>query len=132
MKSSYTYTILRYCHDTATGEFVNAGVVLYAPEGRFAGARCRKTLGRVSKVFPEVNGAVFRSLMRHIEGEIRGFGTRLREELAFEHPPVSAMDIARSVLPVDDSSLQWSPPGRGLTEHPEKTLESLFERFVTR
>lgn len=31
-KSAYTYTVLRYMHDMATGEFLNAGVALLAPE----------------------------------------------------------------------------------------------------
>jgi hypothetical protein len=32
MKTTYSFTILRYVHDIATGEFVNMGVALYAPE----------------------------------------------------------------------------------------------------
>jgi hypothetical protein len=38
---SYTYTVLRYVHNTTSGEFVNVGVVLYAPEARYASAVCR-------------------------------------------------------------------------------------------
>lgn len=43
MKTAYTYTVLRYVHDTTTGEFVNVGVALYAPELRYASALCRTT-----------------------------------------------------------------------------------------
>ena len=32
MKTTFTYTVLRYVHDIATGEFVNMGVALDAPE----------------------------------------------------------------------------------------------------
>jgi hypothetical protein len=38
MKTAYTYTILRYVHDTATGEFVNVSVALYAPDANFVSA----------------------------------------------------------------------------------------------
>ena len=33
-------------------------------------------------------------------------------------------------MPVDDSSLQFSPEGYGMTDNPEKTLEKIFSRYV--
>ncbi len=38
MKTHYAYTVLRYVHDTTSGEFVNVGVVLYSREARYASA----------------------------------------------------------------------------------------------
>ena len=46
--------------------------------------------------------------------------------------PASVTDVAHAVLPPDDSSLQWSPPGSGLSENLSQTLEGLFDRMVTR
>jgi hypothetical protein len=132
MKVSYTYTILRYVHDPATGEFANVGVVLFAPEAKFARAFCRDTFGRLAKIFPGMNGETFKSLMRYIESRIDEIGGRLQAELPLEKPPVDALALASQVLPHDDSSLQWSPLGSGLSERPSETLERLFERFVTR
>ena len=40
--------------------------------------------------------------------------------------------FAQSVLPRDDSSLQWSSVGVGRTSDPAGTLEKLYERMVTR
>jgi Protein of unknown function (DUF3037) len=51
MKTTFTYTVLRYVHDIATGEFVNMGVVLYAPEARYVSALCNPRYGRLSKMF---------------------------------------------------------------------------------
>jgi hypothetical protein len=45
-------------------------------------------------------------------------------------PYASVMELAQSVIPQDDSSLQWAPMGSGLTSDPDATLELLFERFV--
>lgn len=132
MKSSYSYTVLRYFHDTTTGEFLNVGVGLYAPDRKFAAAICRRSSGRVAKVFPGVDSRVFKTLMLHIQRKFEKFGKRLEGEFAFEAAPTSVMDIAQNILPKDDSSLQWSPPGGGLTENPENTLESLFDRLVTK
>ena len=36
------------------------------------------------------------------------------------------------ILPSDDSALQWSPVGTGLTADPAKTLERLYARYVAR
>src|SRR3546814_11991735 len=43
----------------------------------------------------------------------------------------SVMDYARSIVPADDSSLQWSPVGSGITDDAQKTLNALFLRMVT-
>lgn len=133
MRTSYTYTVLRYVHDITTGEFANVGVVLYAPSASFAGVRCRHTLGRISKTFPGMDGDAFKSLMRHVESRLAAMSDRIRNDLPnVERRPETAMDLAHSVLPADDSSLQWSPMGSGITEAPATTLDSLCERFVTR
>ena len=130
MKTPYTYSVLRYVHDTTTGEFINVGVVLYSPEARYASALCRSTFGRISKTFPGMDGDVFKSQMRFVQSRIEEIGDGLKQELPLNGHPTSVMDVAHAVLPPDDSSLQWSPPGSGLSENLSQTLESLFDRMV--
>jgi len=132
MKAAYTYTVLRYIHDITTGEFVNVGAAIYAPEARYASAICRTTYSRLTKVFPGMDGEAFKGLMRFIQSRFEEIGDRLKSELPFEGQPTSVLDLAHKILPPDDSSLQWSPLGSGLTEDPSRTLEALFDRFVTR
>jgi hypothetical protein len=132
MKTAYTYTLLRYVHDVASGEFANVGVVVVAPGARFAGAHCRDTYGRISKMFPDMDRDGFKSLMRYIEAQVDQVGARLQAELPFEDMPSDAGALARSVLPHDDSSLQWGPVGGGLCEDPRQKLEDLFARYVVR
>lgn len=127
---TYTYTILRYVHDVATGEFVNVGVALYAPQARYASAQCRTTYRRLNKVFPGMNGEYFRSLMRHIQARFEELGEQLTNELALTEPS-NVIELAHSILPRDDSSLQWSTIGSGVTANPSETLDKLFERMVT-
>lgn len=126
---TYTYTVLRYVHDIATGEFVNVGVALHAPQARYASAQCRTTYGRLNKVFPGMNGEHFRSLMRHIQARFEELGEQLTNELALSEPR-NVMEIASSILPRDDSSLQWSTIGSGVTSNPSETLDKLYERMV--
>lgn len=131
MKTAYTYTFLRYVHDVTSGEFANVGVVVLAPDARYAGALCRETHGRISKMFPDMNRDGFKSVMRYIESRVVDLGERLRGELSLEAAPADAGVLARSVVPHDDSSLQWGPVGGGLCEDPAQKLEELYTRYVT-
>lgn len=127
----YSYTVLRYVHDTVTGEFVNVGVALYAPEAGYLNAICRTTYRRVSTAFPGLNGEQFRVVMRHVQARFEQLGERLSTRQAAPDER-SLQDIARGVLPIDDSSFQWSPIGVGLAADPSQTIEALFNRMVMR
>lgn len=128
-KTAYTYTVLRYVHDVASGECLNVGVALFAPDHKYVSVRCRTTYHRLKNVFPTLDGDSFRAAMRHVADSFDGFGQALRDELPLQSRD-SVMDFAHAVLGADDSSLQWSPAGAGVTADPERTLERLFERFV--
>lgn len=133
MKTTYTFTVLRYVHDITTGEFVNVGVALHAPHASFLGAMCTPRYGRVSKVFLDINAEHFRSLMRFIQSRFEEQAENLQQGvLSFVKEPKSVIEFARNILPPDDSSLQWSEPGGGMTDNPSKTLELLYERMVQR
>src|SRR5882724_11514376 len=99
MKSAYSYTLLRYVHDVTSGEFANVGILVFSPDARYAGALCRETHGRISKMFPDMNRDGFKSLMRYIESQIDAAGLRMQSELALDTMPADALALARSVLP---------------------------------
>lgn len=128
-KSPYTYTILRYVHDAATAEFVNVGVVLQCPDRAFFGAKLRHKYGRLSALFPDLDREAFRSSMYGLERAFHHLGKVYRKDDLLR-PKSDASALAREVLPPDDSSLQWSPVGSGLTRDPEYELERLFVRLV--
>jgi len=130
MNTPYTYTILRYVHDTMTGEFVNVGVALFAPERKYAGALCRTTYGRLANTFPGMDGEAFKRMMRFIQSRFEEIGERLHSELPLDAIPQTVLEFAHQVLPADDSSLQWSPMGSGLTADASRTLEGLYDRMV--
>jgi hypothetical protein len=83
-------------------------------------------------MFPDMDRDGFKSMMRYIEAQIDQVGARLQGELPFGELPVDAGALARSVLPHDDSSLQWSAVGGGLCVDPRQKLEELFARYVVR
>jgi hypothetical protein len=130
-KTAYTYTVLRYVHDIGTGEFLNVGVALLAPECNFIDARCRTTYKRLRDVFPSLDGDSFRVRMRHVAREFKRLQAELEAEPSVQVTQPGVMAFAHAVLGADDSSLQWSPMGAGLSADPSATLEQLYERFVT-
>jgi len=130
-RNPYTYTTLRYVHDVISGEFINVGVVLHCPRTRFLGAKLRHTYGRMTAVFPDLDGAAFRSSMTAIERALRDLGAAYAQDTLFRSEG-TAVSMARSVLPADDSSLQWSSLGSGLTSDPDRELEQLYERLVSK
>ena len=130
-KFPYTYTILRYVHDVMTGEFINVGVVMHVPSQHQVLARTRTTIGRIRGVFPDLDRNAFTVAMNAVQ---RGF-----RKIAKAHAKTSlfgskadASEFARQAVPADDSSLQWSAVGSGLTSDAKQTFERLYERFVAR
>jgi Protein of unknown function (DUF3037) len=125
-KLPYTYTILRYVHDVMTGEFVNVGVVMHVPSQRRVLAKTRTTIGRLRGVFPDLDRDAFTSAMRAVQ---RSLSTIEKETTISEG---DATAFASYAVPRDDSSLQWSPAGSGLTSAVERTFERLYDRFVAK
>lgn len=128
---SYSFTILRYVHDVVAGESLNVGVVLHDSTGARLLVRTQKSVARLRQTFSGIDPTAFRGMMSSIE---RGVSL-LAKELAAE--PFTGRDLdvlkcVRRVLPDDDSALQWSAAGWGLTGDVSETMDHLFERYVTR
>jgi hypothetical protein len=131
-KHPYTYTVLRYVHDTSTGEFANVGVVISAPSAKFADAILRPTYGRLSKMFPGMDGEHFRQVIRHLQSRFEEIASQVREEMDLGQKPTNAQELAFSVIAPDDSSFQWSAMGSGLAADLPVTLESIYQKMVER
>lgn len=130
-REPYSYVVLRYVHDILTSEFVNVGLVMVLPGRPLLLTRSRKTFGRIKNVFPDLDSASYKRAIEAIERGMESVRRGLKDEGLFKDGR-TAGDYARIALPLDDSSLQWSPVGAGLTTDPEKTFEQLYQRFVTR
>lgn len=127
----YSYTVLRYVHDVMTGEFVNVGVVVHAPSGGLLLHRFRGTLGRIKNVFPDLNGPAFKSAVMSVNRGLSRLKSETRERDLFREDS-TALSIAHRAIPIDNSSFQWAPLCRGLTDDPAKALERIYARQVAR
>jgi hypothetical protein len=132
MRIPYSFSVLRYIHDSVTQEFVNIGVAVYSQQAGFLRAICTTHYSRVSQTFTKIDGNRFRELTRYIQAEINKVGESLAGELPFESDR-SIEQLVKRVLPPDDSSIQFSSPaGVGLSADLTKTLQDLFNRYVER
>jgi Protein of unknown function (DUF3037) len=130
-REPYSYVVLRYIHDILTGEFVNVGLVMFVRGQPLILTRARKTFGRIKNIFPDLDSDSYKRAIEAIERGMKSVDRNLTSEGLFSDNK-TAGDYGRIALPVDDSSLQWSPVGAGLTVDPRKTFEELYQRFVTR
>lgn len=131
MKTPYSYVTLRYVHDVVTGEFANIGVVVYAPDLRVLETRFTTSYERLNAIFLKIDHAHFRSLMRYLSSRFAEMAEELQNSLDLL-PVAGIHELVRRVLPPDDSSLQWSPAGGGLSDDLPKTTQTLYLRLVER
>lgn len=133
MKVEYSFAVLRYVHDIVTEEFINIGIVLYAPKANYLNSAFTTHYRRLSEVFShQIEGDHYRSLVRYLSKRFSEQAARISSEFSFSDLPTNVLEIANSVLPQDDSSFQWSESKSGVTKDLDKTLEYLFTRLVLR
>jgi len=130
-KEPYSYVVLRYIHDVLTGEFVNVGLVMVAPGQSLILTKARKTFGRIKSVFPDLDSDSYKRAIEAVERGMKAVERGLKSE-GLLRVDQNARDYGRIALPLDDSSLQWSPVGAGMTSNPQKTFDQLYQRFVAR
>jgi hypothetical protein len=130
-QTQYTFTTLRYVHDVVSGEFVNVGVVVHSADSRFVGAKMRHGSGRVKHVFPDLNTRALRSVLRELENSFAHLAKKVNSQLDLAGF-ANAEAVALSILPRDESALQWSPVGSGVSADLNATVERLYGRFVAR
>jgi hypothetical protein len=131
MKVPYSFSVLRYVHDAVTQEFVNIGVAVFSPDAGYLGARCTTSYARITHMFQRIDGPYFRETARYIQNQVCAVGSEYKKGLLFGSAP-SIEKVLAQVLPPDDSALQFSKAGVGLSADLDKTLEQLFERHVER
>jgi hypothetical protein len=105
-------------------------VILHAPKACFLRAAFRKTYGRMSKLYPDLEGSSLTGDFRRFETAVQ----RLEESRARDlFSKDAGVDVfARQVVDDPAGAYVWSDVGRGITANPEEELEKLFARYVTR
>ena len=124
---TYQYQILRYVHDQFTGEFVNLGVVVYAPQEQFLKAVVSQKYGRVTNLFPNVNGRFLNQLVRNFEISVHRVAKELNQLF---RPSENLSNITKLILPQDDSALVLTEVRLAVDVDLEAATNDLYHHLV--
>jgi Protein of unknown function (DUF3037) len=120
----FAYCILRVVPDVERGEFINAGVVLFARQAGFLAAQIAVDRERLQVLAP---GCDFEPVVRHLEA---------LERVAAGDPeggPIARMDPSERfnwIAAPSSTVVQASPVHTGVTADPAAKLAQLFARLV--
>jgi hypothetical protein len=114
-----------------TQEFINIGIAVFSQEARYFRAICTTRYARITSLFQKIDGQRFRQLSQYIQDQICAVGREYETALPFESGATIEGLLAR-VLPPDDSAIQFSKAGVGLSSDLDRTLNELFQRHVER
>ena len=125
-RSAFSYAVLRVVPDIERGEFVNAGLILFARERRFLVARTHHDEAVFDALQPGCDHAAIRRQLEMIEQIAAGaaavapFGTMSQSER------FHWLTTPRSTV------VQPGPIHAGTTDDPAATFDHLFEVLVRR
>jgi hypothetical protein len=120
----FAYCILRVVPDVERGEFINAGVVLFARQAGFLAAQIADDRRRLEALAP---GCDFEPVVRHLEA---------LERVAAGDPeggPIARLEPSERfnwIAAPSSTVVQASPVHTGVTADPAAKLADLFARLV--
>jgi hypothetical protein len=120
----FAYCILRVVPDVERGEFINAGVVVFARQAGFLAAQIAVDRERLQALAPDCD---FEPVVRHLEA---------LERVAAGDPeggPIARMDPSERfnwIAAPSSTVVQASPVHTGVTADPAAKLAQLFARLV--
>ncbi|HEX2173870.1 MAG TPA: DUF3037 domain-containing protein [Dehalococcoidia bacterium] len=120
----YSYAIIRVVPRVERGEFVNAGIILFARTGRYLKARVELDADRLRALAPLANPALIERHLRAFEAICAG---------APEGGPVAALPPSERfhwLTAPRSTVIQTSPVHVGCCPDPEEALEELLATFV--
>jgi hypothetical protein len=129
MNTPFSFSVLRYFHDVIGGEFVNIGIVVYAPSQEFLSCKISKRYARLSAAFHGFDFSSYHAYTRKLEERINRHRAEIETGWLFKEPKLD--DLLRYYLPADASAYQFGPVHCGITANLEKEIERQFKRYVT-
>ncbi len=121
---AYDYSVVRVVPDVARGEFLNAGVVLFAKTHRVLLSRIELDEERLHVLAPDADVDAIRSHLDSIERICEG------GEAAGPHAHLSASERFHWLTAPRSTVIQLSPVHSGICEDPEAEADRLFARLV--
>lgn len=130
IETQYTFSVLQYRHDTWTGEALNVGVLLSAPDVKFLDMKVLEESARLEQAYPDMDVVGFQRLLDSIYVKVTSVARDIRRGRTFSEDTTSS-SIARKLVAEEDSALGWLEAGAGVASSPEVELDRLFSRYVS-
>ncbi len=130
MSYLFQYSVLRYMHDSMTQEFVNIGVLLYAPQQNYLDLCISHKYKRVSQMFDGIDPLAFQRAKRMVEKAVHRVSKSLEQGSLLEKKANSLEILLPKILPKNDAALSFSTINGGITKNLEDELNYLYHRLV--
>ncbi len=122
--SAFSYAIVRVVPDIERGEFVNAGVMLFARQHDFLAARVELDRKRLAALSPEADYESVRSALKAFVRVAEG------DEGAGPMATLPKSERFGWLAAPSSTVVQCSPTHTGLCSDPRRALDELFEDLV--
>lgn len=132
-RNPFQYALLRYVHDAVTGEFLNIGLVMFSKPARFFRAQLLSQYGRVSGMFPNVDGEFYQRYAKRLQTAFDQLASKIEDPQSALLADLSSelAAVIQTVLPHDDSAFQFSEARGGAARDLAAFFEHTYARTVT-
>lgn len=122
---TYDYAVIRVVPDVARGEYLNAGVILFAKSHHALLSRIELDEARLAALAPDADVAMIRSHLESIERICEG------GEAAGPHADLTASQRFHWLTAPRSTIIQLSPVHSGICDDPAAEVDRLFARLVS-
>ncbi len=126
MNNQIAYSVLTYQHSASLGETLNLGVLFIFPESQKLVFNAPKSLGRISKLYPNFNERLIKSYLKNFEKTATTSGQRITQFLSDYKLLINHLFLVE-----DASSLQFSEIKVLFSnEKPEGLVEKITDKYL--
>jgi len=131
-KTPFHFKVLRYIHDSFTGEFLNVGLAMLSPQGSFFKVRLLHKYARITGAFPTADGEHYRHYITSLQTKFDILSEAVdSKQLTFTPVLPDTLDaLLATVLPPDDSAVQFGPVQGGMAADLDAVFTDLYYRLV--
>jgi DUF3037 family protein len=128
----FQYSVLHYIHDSFTGEYLNIGLAIYSQHPIFFRVKLLPKYSRITSTFPSADGEYIHKYITRLQLRYDQLADKVNSDQAtFDNwLPARVEELLASILPVDDSAIQFSPVRGGLSADLDSTFDDLYHRLV--
>lgn len=131
-KTPFQFKILRYIHDSFTGEFLNIGLALYSQNKSYLHVRLLHKYARITNTFPNADGENYRQYINSLQRKFDKLMVKINsQQMEIDQwLPEKLDELLSTVLTYDDSAIQFGPVNGGMAEDLDDVFNDLYYRLV--